>query len=501
MRLALILLLSALARPGIGDALGAEPIRVGWPIAPITFADPFARDEGAGLRWAIYDGLTALDGAGAVKPRLAESWTLETPLRWSLKLRQGVVFANGEIFDASAAKATFDILFDPAAPKPRALDITGIAAVRAKDSAVLEIETVAPDPLLLRKLALLPMVAPRAWRTVGAEAYARAPVGTGPYRIVSWGTANARPLLAMVANPWRRPRAESVQLIAIPDLAARVAALLSDQLDLAIGFGPDDIDVLEAGGIRVAVLPSTNVLALAFRTVGNENAPILDPRIRRALNFAIDRETIAARILAGTSKPASQATTPDAVGFNSDLKPYPYDPDRARALIAEAGYPKGFAMKIAVYGGLLPGDRAMFQRIAQDLGKVGVDATLMPLAFPDYVRRLANGDWAGIDAFSLGALNVLLGDPMHAVEQFSCAAAAPFACDRAAMPLIAAARTEMDPAKRNDLLRRIMTRMDAAGAALWLVEMATIIAARPGIAFTPGRLDGSMLENLARAAP
>jgi peptide/nickel transport system substrate-binding protein len=220
--------------------------------------------------------------------------------------------------------------------------------------------------------------------------------------------------------------------------------------------------------------------------------------VRRALNYAVDKEGIVNNILAGTTRIASQGMTPQVPGYDADVKPYPYDPAKARAMLAEAGYANGFPMRIAVYGGLLAGDQSVFQKVAQDLNSVGVRAELQTMTFSDYVRRLFNGDWKGIDAFSNGWLNVMLGDVGRAMDQYSCAFEAAFFCDESVMPLIAAARTEMDPDKRAELLRTAMAKMNDVGVALWLVEFSFIVAHDPKYTFGRFRRDGSLFEHITQ---
>jgi peptide/nickel transport system substrate-binding protein len=460
-------------------AAEAKTLRVTTVSPAITFGAPYARDEGGGLRWSIYDALTLVDG-GALKPLLAESWVVENPTTWVFKLRSGIVFSNGEPFDASAAAAALTNLSDPAQRFPRALDVPGIKSAKARDAMTLEVVTAAPDPLLPRRLGMVPIPAPKAWATLGAEAFAKSPVGTGPFKAVTWGAAGNR--LEAVPTSWRKSKQITVlQTVQSPDASARIKALLSGRVDIAYGLSPDDIEQVKAAGYAVSVTPINSVLSIAYKTVREDASPLKDVRVRQALNYAVDKESIVKTILAGTTRVASQGTSPGVPGYNPDLKPYPYDPAKARKMLAEAGYPNGFKLVIAVYGGLLPNDTTMFQKTAQDLAAVGVQAELRSMTFADYARRLFNGEWQGIDAFSNGWLSVGLGDPLRAAEQFSCGYSAPFYCEPAMMPLLDAARTEMDPAKREKLMRNVMAEFNARGVALWLVEFSTIMGLSPRV--------------------
>lgn len=474
-------------------AAEAKTLRVAAISPPISFGAPFSRDEGGFIRPSLYDGLTLVTRTGELKPALAESWTTENDTTWVFKLRPNVVFSNGEVFDAAAAEAALKTLIDPAMRFPRALDVTGIASVRARDALTLEIITAKPDPLLARKLNMVPIPAPKAWATLGPENFAKAPVGTGPYTVTAWGGAGLT--LEAVPTSWRKAREITrVETTIIPDPSARIQALLSGGVDLALGLGPDHMEDVKAAGLNVRITPMINVSVIAFRTVRDDAAPLKDVRVRQALNYAVDRDGIVREIMAGTTRVASQGVVQGAPGYNADLKPYPYDPAKAKALLAEAGYPNGFNLAMLVYGGLLPNDTTMFQKVAQDLGAVGVKVELRSMTFPDYARRLFNGDWEGVDAFSNGWLSVGLGDPMRAIDQFSCGYNAPFFCEPAMMPMIESVRYEMDPAKRDVLMQNLMAEYRTSAAALWLIEFAFITGFSPIIQNFDTRADGILYE-------
>jgi peptide/nickel transport system substrate-binding protein len=473
----------------------AKTLRVATISPPVSFGAPYARDEGGYTRPSIYDALTLVTRQGELKPALAEAWVTENPTTWVFTLRPGVVFSNGEPFNAKAAASALRNLIDPAQRWPRALDVTGIARASARDALTLEVVTAKPDPLLARKLNMVPIPAPQAWNTLGAEAFAKSPVGTGPYKVVSWNSAHTK--LEAVPTSWRKAREiTKVETTITPDASARVKALLSGRVDVAMGLGPDDIEPVESNGYTIRITPMINVSVISYRTVRDDASPLKDVRVRHALNYAVDRDAIVKQIMAGTTRVASQGVVPGTAAFNPDIKPYPYDPAKAKALLAEAGYPNGFPLTISVYSGLLPNDTTMFQKVAQDLNAIGVKTELRAMTFADYARRLFNGDWAGIDAFSNGWLSIGLGDPMRAIDQFSCGYNAPFFCEPSMMPKVEAVRSEMDAAKREELMRHLMQDYRDAGAALWLVEFSSIIGLSPQVENFDTRSDGILYENI-----
>ncbi|MEQ8507767.1 MAG: ABC transporter substrate-binding protein [Rhodospirillaceae bacterium] len=484
---------------GLGSAALADSttLRVGHPSPAVSGAYPFARDEGGGLRYAIYDALTTFSPTGEFEPALAVSWKNETPTTWVFQLRENVVFSNGEPFNADTVVATLTELYNSEVLHARKADMGTIIGYEARSPYVVAITTTEPDPLLPNRLTQLPIIEPKAWATLGQEQYSRTPVGTGPYTLESWGPNNSNPILVVSQSSWRDvEHITRVEVTVMPDVGSRVTGLMSGELDMAVSLPSDDIATLKAMGKTVMVVPNPSILSIALRTVRTDDSPLKDARVRRALNYAVDKQSIVDLILGGTTRVAHQPSTPDLIGYNPEAEPFDYNPERAQQLLAEAGYADGFPLKFSVYGGLLPGDSLIFQKVAQDLAAIGVDVELRQISFPDYVRRLFNADWEDIDGFSIGWMNMNLWDPQKAFEQFSCAYTAPFYCDEESMPLIEAAASEMDPVKRAALLQEITLRLRDQGAALWLLEFSGVVGFQPGYSTDRFRIDGSVYENI-----
>jgi peptide/nickel transport system substrate-binding protein len=482
------------AAPLVADT---TTLRVGFPVAAATGGYPFARDDGGGLRFAFYDGLTRFTPVGELQPALATSWQNETPTTWVFKLRKGVVFSNGEPFNADTVVATLTELYNPEVLHPKKADMGTINGYRVRDPYTVEITTSEPDPLIPKRMSQLPMIEPKAWLALGKDGYARTPIGTGAYTVESWGNNRTKPTLVVAESSWRKVQhIKRVEMTIIPDPGTRVGGLLSRELDMAISLASDDIAMLKANDITIQMTTNPSILSIALRTVRPDDSPIKDARVRQAINYAVDKQSIADIILGGTSRVAHQPSTPDLIGYNPEAEPFDYNPDKARQLLADAGYPDGFSLKFAVYGGVLPGDTLIFQKVAQDLAAIGVQTELRQISFPDYVRRLFNADWDDIDGFSIGWLNMQLWDPQKSFEQFSCDYTAPFYCDEGMMPLLDGARTEMDPIKREAMLKDIVLRFRDQAAALWLVEFAGANGLQPGYQVGRFRLDGSVYEQI-----
>lgn len=490
-----IIVIITMASLLVASSAISRTLRVGWPATAVSAAYPFSRDDGGGIRYAIYDALTWIDINGVLHPRLAVSWENESPTTWVFKLREGVVFNNGEPFNAEKVVRALDIFFDPDILHPRQADTGKFKSYRARGPYELEISTLQPDPIFHRRVSLLPIIEPKAWMEKGQDVYAKEPIGTGPYKVTSWGGNNTRPVLEHVPTSWREiGNVDRVEIIIVTDPGARVAGGLSGQLDYIASVVSDDFPTLRLAGFKIHKLNSPNILSLAFRTVRDDPSPLKDARVRRALNHAVDKTSIAEIILGGDNRVVHQPAAPGLIGYDPNVIPFDYSLEKAKALLAEAGYEDGFSLKFAVYGGLLANDTLIFQKIAQDFRAIGIPTEMRQISFPDYVRRLFNADWDGIDGFSMGWLHNTLYDPQRAIDQFSCVYSAPFYCDEDLMPLINAARIEMNPTRRSEMLTKVISTLSKSGAALWLIDFSGSVAFDQNIEIGDFRLDGTMFE-------
>jgi len=204
-----------------------------------------------------------------------------------------------------------------------------------------EITTSVPEPILPSRLAIMRPHEPKAWADLGAEGYGSQPVGTGPYKISVWDNEKIRG--TAFAEGWRVPKIENLVVDLLPENASRRQALCSNQADIANVLTPDDKGPIESCGHNVVLSPTNNTINLILRHLV-EDSPVHDVRVRQALNHAYDKEGFTSTVLAGTTRPAAMPATSTMSGWFEDIKPYAYDPAKAKQLLAEAGYPDGFDM-------------------------------------------------------------------------------------------------------------------------------------------------------------
>lgn len=484
MRASVLALIAALALAGCGQQPAPpQTLRVGVPSLPPSGGDPF-RAEGtpSSYTWsAIFDGLTMLAPDGTIQPALATAWSSEDGKTWRFTLRQGVRFSNGAPFDAQAAAATLRWL---QSPEGKASVIGGrmrdVVAVEAPAPDQLIVRLKAPDAVFPKRLPSVAMVEPGAWKRMGAAGFAKAPVGTGPYRLVQ--TDERARTLVLAANPyaWRKPKVANLRLLELTDEAVRQQALISGDIDVA-RVGLDDTDLLEARGVKIAHAPSMQVMSIAFITAGRKG-PLNDERVRQALNYAVDKEGVSRALLRGLGAAAGQPGSHTTVGYNPAVAPYPHDPKRARELLAQAGYGKGFPLKIEVVVGSLPADSLIYQSMAKDLEKVGVPVELRAISFPVFLRKYLSNEWGDTDAFGLSWNAAPYNDVQRPMENFSCLKKPkPFFCDKALADEIKAAGRILPVADRAAALDALAVRHHEAAPALYLVEQVDVIGYGPRV--------------------
>ncbi|MDX2222760.1 MAG: ABC transporter substrate-binding protein [Rhodospirillaceae bacterium] len=443
-----------------GAAAAADgTFRVGITAMPPGMGNPYRQVATTAnfVLPSVYDVLAGIDNQGRVVPRLAERWDNPDPLTWVFTLRDGVTFSNGEPLDAEGVKIMFDAL---RAPESAAAGLTIVRAeaekfarIEATDRRTLTITLTEPNAILPQRLYMIYVAPGRYFQEVGWEGLATAPVGSGPFTVKRWAVNE----IELEANPttWRPAKFDRLQFRALPDGTARTQALISGQIDAAIAVDPEQAAAIEAAGGAVHQRNPIRILTIAFDTVSKQN-PFWDARVRRAANMAVNRERIVATLMGGRVAAASQGAIDNATGYDPDLKPYPYDPDAARALLAEAGYPSGLSFVYEFPSGTLPGDATIMQQIAADLAAVGIRMELRPVTYPQFVRYTSAGGWRGqatLQDFNNNAFDAL---SPYARGGHGCNGSAPWYCDPKIQPTIDAAEREPDLARRVAMTREIV---------------------------------------------
>lgn len=479
MRFALIclaLLCSACEAPPPPDTL-----RVGISSLPPSWGDPYRADGTPSTYvWtAVFDGLTALGPEGAIVPALATDWSTQDGLVWDFTLRQGVRFSNGTPFDAQVAAQTFRYLMG----KEGRATVVGsrvrsVSAVDVISPYQLRITLARKDAIFYKRLPSVAIVEPALWRSDRGE-FALQPVGTGPYRLEAFDTRKRRAYLRAYEGSWRKPGITRLELIELTDGAVRQQALISGDVDIA-RVGVDEVPYLKSRGIRIETARSMQVMSIAFNTEGMDS-PLDDVRVRQALNYAVDKDAMAQYLMNDLSAPASQPGALGTTGYNPAVKPYAFNPDKARALLAQAGYGDGFSMRIEAVVGSLPQDALIYQSVVDQLKEVGVTAELQAIPFPVFLRRYLSNTF-DVEAFGLSWSAAPFNDIQRPMENFSCLKRpAAFFCDDTLAGGIRRTGQLLDEGARLDALQSLAQGHHDAAPALFLVEQVDVTGLGPRI--------------------
>jgi peptide/nickel transport system substrate-binding protein len=444
-------------------------LRIGTTTMPPSVGNPF-RNTGTPhiFTWSsLFDGLTRIDEAGKVQPWLAVGWKNVDALTWRITLRPRVTFSNGEDLTADAVINVVEYLRSPAALREAVgRELGFIESARKVDELTIDIITNVPTPHLPRALPLMYMVPPKYWQAAGPEEFARKPHATGPFKLDE-PNINGWKMSAFAAS-WRKPKIDKLEWVVAPEASARVQAVLADHLDIALGLGPDEVSILVSGGAKGETWRTASVWAIHFHH--SKATPLQDRRVREALNLAVDRDAIVRGLLNSVTVAATQPAPASVYGFDPSIPQIPYDPAKAKRLLADAGYPSGFKFVVEAVIGAGPADGAVYQKIAQDLSQIGV--TMETRSFPpnDLIRAVMEGSWKG-DAFGLTYATEPTVDALRSMQNHSCLWAKPWYCDQRIMPSIAAASREFDEVKGLQLRQEVMRFYLDEFASLFLYEL------------------------------
>jgi peptide/nickel transport system substrate-binding protein len=285
----------------------------------LHFADPlFKSDKNAQPQHVLGKSFRSLDAT-----------------TWELTIQSGVKFHNGEAFDAEAVKFSIDWIKDPQHKSlGRERDLDSIASTQVINPTTIQVKTKEPYPILPIRLGRLIPIPPKYYQTNSAETISKAPIGTGPYRFTEW-VKNERVVLDVNRDYWRAaPKIDQIVFRAMPEASSRLAALLAGEADVATNLQPDNAKQLETNkGLKLLSVPSERVMMIGINS--RAGGPLADKRVRQALNYAVDKQTLITRVLAGFAEQVSTILTPQHFAYDASVKPYSYDPEQAKKLLSD----------------------------------------------------------------------------------------------------------------------------------------------------------------------
>ncbi|MEO3387913.1 ABC transporter substrate-binding protein [Mesorhizobium sp. CAU 1741] len=348
----------------------------------------------------MYDGLVRFaDGTLEVEPSLAESWEIsDDALTYTFKLREGVSFHDGTPFNAEAVKFNFDRMLDEThpfhdtGPFPLSFFFSSVDEVTAVDEYTIEFKLSEPFAPFLSNLAYPTglIVSPAAVEASG-EDFGRNPVGTGAFRFQEW-QSNQRVVLTANPDYWDgAPALEAVVFRPITDANTRVAEMLSGGLDIMVEVPPDSIGQFrEAAEFTVHEQAGPHVW---YVMLNMKEGPFQNVAVRQAANFAVNKESLVNDVLQGAAEVSAGPVPPAfAWAYNEEVDPYPYDPERARALLEEAGYDGEEVVFYVTEGGSGMLDPvAMGTAIQADLAAVGMNVRIETYEWNTYLGQVNPG--------------------------------------------------------------------------------------------------------------
>ena len=412
MKFTSLLAVSAVALTAASPALAENVLRWTSQGDALTM-DPHSQNEGPtiAMNGQIYESLVTRDAALVLQPELAESWEAG-PDGWTFKLRQGVKFHDGSDFTAEDVVFSFERANHEASDyKEQAKNVTGVEVI---DDYTVKLLTDGPNPILPNQLTSIYMVdkgwaeannvvAPQDFKAKEETYAVRNANGTGPFKLVS-RAPDEMTVLERNGDWWGEGmfpgNIDKIEYRPITNAATRVAALLSGEVDFVLDPPLQDLKRIEgADGLGVKTVAQIRSIFFGMdqgvdklRSSNAEGNPFKDVRVREAMNLAIDKAAIQRVVMEGLSFPTGMITPPGVLGNTPDNDAsYGFDPERAKALLAEAGYPNGFSVQLDCPNNRYNNDEKICQAAVAMLAKIGVDVTLdaIPKAqhFPKIQKR------------------------------------------------------------------------------------------------------------------
>lgn len=439
---------------------------------------------------AIVEALFWVDPHGEeFKPLLATSYELETPTSVVVKLREGVTFTNGEPMNADAVIHSFNVFIDTQQTPAYARVSEPFESIEKVDDLTVRMKLKFPYPPLELSLSQLYITPPGYWNEVGLEAYGQKPVGTGPFVFESW-SRDDKLVMAKNENYWGDLPQGIDELVwrPVPNDIARAAGLQTGEYDVASNLAiMSAMEFQNSTEVNLVPVPSYRIFQIILSSLEEHPSPLQDKTVRQALNYAIDKQAIIESLFFGNAVPLhGQVLREPQLGFNPDVKDYPYDPEKARELLAEAGYPDGFEITFKFPSGRYAQDREVSEAIAGMLGEVGVKTNMVVLEPGEFLRQLREKELQPMAYLGLAPQD----DPDLQVSQYHSSWRYSYIQNAELDKLIDAGKSEMDREKRAQIYKDAMVLMHEEAPIVFLFGGVDFYATSPKVENFMARGDG-----------
>lgn len=334
----------------------------------------------------IYDTLVDVDPvSGEIVPQIATSWEQLDDLTYRFKIRTGLKFHNGEDLKADDVKFSLERAINSASVSYL---VDFIDSVTIEDDYTVVIKTKAPYAPALRNLAVpYAAIVPKDYVEANPDILKTAPVGSGPYKFVSWSQNDNVKLEAFDDYYAGAPKTKYVEMKVIPEAAQRTIALETGEIDIAYDLTTSDANrVKNEKGLELLEVPSLSCFYISFNT---KKAPFDNKLVRQAINYAIDRELLVETVNGGSGEPANALIAPAVFGYYNPGE-FEYNPEKAKELLKEAGYPNGFTCTLWVNNNQSRVE--MCQAIQAMLMDIGITCKVEVLEFGAFISRTTAGE-------------------------------------------------------------------------------------------------------------
>lgn len=417
--------------------------------------------------YAVWDTLVEHDPkTGEWVGNLAESFRWVDDVTLEFKLRPGVKFHNGEEFDADDVVFTLNHFSDPKTPVAMPNTVNWIKNAEKIDPMTVRVHLKAPFPAALDFLESAVQIYPdQYYQEVGDEGFARKPIGTGPYMVEKIEPGSGYTLKAFPGyhdgGPRQKPKIQNVEVRSIPDTNTQVAEMLSGSVDF-IWQVPEDLTqkIKSRGGFNVVQGQTLRFGYVSMDVSGRSdpNTPLKDLRVRQAINHAIDRKSIRDAFFAPTSEIINSICSPLQFGCEQDVTVYDFNPDKARELLKEAGYEKGFSTTMYFYR-----DKPAAEAMAQMLANVGIKVDLQMLKYAALADKQLKGEVPmGFVTWGSGSV----ADASASTSKFFDGSDIDDVKDASLTATLKAADTTTDPDKRKEFYTKALRQI--ADGAYWI---------------------------------
>jgi peptide/nickel transport system substrate-binding protein len=430
-------------------------------------------------RYGLWDALLNQDENGKIIPGLASEWKNINPTTWQFKLAPGRKFSDGSAVTADDVKFSWDRAINPANKLGITSRLGTLDKAEIVDPQTVNLITKAPDALLTKRVAAV-IIMSKAWaeKLQPADFTVKAN-GTGPYMVKEFVPGDH---ITVVPNPKSPVKAVANEVLIrqVPEASARIAGLRSGELDLIANLPIDQADAVKSAGFQLLNFNQGSTRgANIFLLPGSPTENVL---VRQALNYAVDKDAIVKNIYKGYTEPTGQLVQKTTVGYNPNIKPYPFDQAKAKQLLAQAGYPNGFKMKVDLYI-TTPETQAMFLFIQDEWKQIGIETEFSSSTDPQFNTDRFYGLVQRAPILTAGLMNSPAMDADYAISWFSGKIPEPqrWYSNPDFDEAYQASLSELDEAKRSALLQKALLVLHDDAPFLYLIDNFSLWAASPNL--------------------